>query len=147
MSKGLRRILMVEDSELDAELTIEALGASNLANRVDWVKDGVEALEYLRKEGEFETRKSGNPMVILLDIKMPRKTGLEVLAEIKEDEKLRLIPVVILTSSKEEKDLYTGYNLGANSYVVKPVNHISFVDMVKQIGLFWAVVNELPSEI
>ncbi len=103
MNKGLKRILLVEDSELDAELTMEALKSTKLANKVDWVQDGVKALEYLRKQGEYKDRKTGNPLVILLDIKMPRKTGLEVLEEIRQDEKLRYMPVVILTSSKEER--------------------------------------------
>ena len=144
MNKGLKRILLVEDSELDAELTMEALKSTKLANKVDWVQDGVKALEYLRKQGEYKDRKTGNPLVILLDIKMPRKTGLEVLEEIRQDEKLRYMPVVILTSSKEERDLYKGYKLGVNAYVVKPVNHSSFIETISEIGLFWAVINETP---
>ena len=144
MNKGLKRILLVEDSELDAELTMEALKSTKLANKVDWVQDGVKALEYLRKQGEYKDRKTGNPLVILLDIKMPRKTGLEVLEEIRQDEKLRYMPVVILTSSKEERDLYKGYKLGVNAYVVKPVSHSSFIETISEIGLFWAVINETP---
>ncbi len=145
MTKMLKRILLAEDSELDAELTMEALQSTKLANKVDWVQDGVKALEYLRKEGEYKDRKTGNPLVVLLDIKMPRKTGLEVLEEIRADENLRYIPVVILTSSKEEQDLYKGYELGVNAYVVKPVNHTSFIETISELGLFWAVINETPS--
>ncbi len=144
MNKELKKILLAEDSEFDAELTIEALQSTKLANKVDWVKDGVEALEYLRREGVFRDRQSGNPLVILLDIKMPKKTGLEVLKEIKADERLKYIPVVILTSSKEEQDLFRGYELGVNAYVVKPVNHSSFIETISELGLFWAVINEMP---
>ena len=144
MCKELQRILLAEDSELDAELTIEALEASKLANKVDWVKDGVEVMEYLRKEGQYKGRTSGFPMVILLDIKMPKKSGLEVLKEIREDSALKYIPIVILTSSKEERDLYEGYALGVNAYVVKPVNHTAFIDTIRELGLFWAVINETP---
>ena len=144
MNKGLKRILLAEDSELDAELTIEALESTKLANKVDWVKDGVEALQYLRKEGDYRDRKTGNPLVIFLDIKMPKKSGLEVLEEIKSEDSLKYIPVVILTSSKEEQDLYKGYELGVNAYVVKPVNHSSFIETISELGLFWAVINETP---
>ena len=142
MNKKLKPILLAEDSDMDAELAIEALNASQLANQVDRVKDGVEVLEYLRKEGRFKERTTGNPLVILMDIKMPRMTGLEALAEIKKDDALKFIPVVILTSSDQEKDLYTGYELGTNAYVVKPVNHSSFIDTISKMGLFWAVINE-----
>ena len=144
MNKALKRILLVEDSELDAELTIEALSTTKLANKVDWVQDGVKALEYLRKEGEYVNRDTGMPLVILLDIKMPRMSGLEVLAELKADNKLKFIPVVLVTSSNEERDLYKGYELGTNAYVVKPVNHETFIQTISEIGLFWAVINNTP---
>lgn len=142
----IKRILLAEDNPNDVELTIEALKDNNLANRVVVVKDGVETLEYLRCEGAYKGRRDGNPAVILLDIKMPRKDGLEVLAEIKADEKLRMIPVVLLTSSREEHDLIKGYKLGANAYVVKPVDFDNFMQSVKQVGGFWALVNEMPPE-
>ena len=142
--EGLRTILLAEDSPKDIELIMEALSELNLANSVIVVKDGVEAMEYLRCEGNYKQRTPGNPAVILLDIKMPRKDGIEVLREIRNDELLKTIPVVILTSSREQKDLIESYKLGVNAYVVKPFNFKDFIDAVKQIGMFWAVVNELP---
>jgi CheY-like chemotaxis protein len=142
----LRTILLAEDSPKDVELTLEALSEHNLANNVIVVKDGVEAMDYLRCEGNFKQREPGNPAVILLDIKMPRKDGIEVLREIRNDEWLKTIPVVILTSSREQEDLINSFKLGVNAYVVKPVNFKEFTDAVKQIGLFWAVLNELPLE-
>jgi CheY-like chemotaxis protein len=142
--EGLRTILLAEDSPKDIELIMEALSELNLANSVIVVKDGVEAMEYLRCEGNCKQRTPGNPAVILLDIKMPRKDGIEVLREIRNDELLKTIPVVILTSSREQKDLIESYKLGVNAYVVKPFNFKDFIDAVKQIGMFWAVVNELP---
>jgi CheY-like chemotaxis protein len=142
--EGLRTILLAEDSPKDVELIMEALSELNLANSVIVVKDGVEAMEYLRCEGNYKQRTPGNPAVILLDIKMPRKDGIEVLREIRNDELLKTIPVVILTSSREQKDLIESYKLGVNAYVVKPFNFKDFIDAVKQIGMFWAVVNELP---
>ena len=144
--KGLKTILMAEDNPKDVELTLEAMSGINLANHITVVKDGVEALEYLRREGKFKERKRGNPAFLLLDIKMPRMDGIELLRIIQSDSKLKMIPVVILTSSKEEKDLFESYNLGVNAYVVKPVNFKDFVVTVKQIGAFWAVINELPPE-
>lgn len=144
--KGLRTILMAEDNPKDVELTLEAMAESNLANNVTVVKDGVEALEYLRCEGKFKERKVENPAFLLLDIKMPRMDGIELLRILRSDPKLKMIPVVILTSSQEEKDLFKSYNLGVNAYVVKPVNFKDFVSTVKQIGAFWAVINELPPE-
>lgn len=143
----LKRILMAEDSSYDVELTLEALKDNNLANQVDVVQDGVKAMEYLRYQGRYAQREKGNPAVILLDLKMPRQDGLETLAEIRKDEKLKMIPVVILTSSKEERDLIKGYQLGANAYVVKPVDFDSFRECVKLIGGFWAYINELPPEL
>lgn len=140
----LKPILFAEDSPSDAELTLEALAENRLANRVVHVKDGVEALEYLRCEGKYSQRKPGNPAVAILDIKMPRMDGVEVLRAIRADPSLKRIPVVMLTSSKEEHDLIRSYDLGINAYVVKPVNFTDFLEAVKQLGSFWAVLNELP---
>jgi len=137
-------ILLAEDNPNDVELTIEALDQHNLANRVTVAHDGVEAMEYLRREGAFKDREPGDPAVVLLDIKMPRKDGLEVLREIRSDPALKKVPVVILTSSREEQDLITSYDLGVNAYVVKPVDFPHFIDAVKQLGVFWAVLNERP---
>ena len=142
----LRTILLAEDSPKDIELTLEALADNNLANHVVVVKDGVEALEYLRCEGKYKNRKEGNPAVVLLDIKMPRIDGIEVLRNIRSDIKLKKIPVVILTSSREEQDLITTYELGVNAYVVKPVDFNQFLNAVKEIGVFWALLNKLPPE-
>jgi CheY-like chemotaxis protein len=141
---NIKTILLVEDNPNDVELTIRALAEYNLANNITVANDGVEAMEYLRREGRFRERGPGNPVVILLDIKMPRMDGLEVLQEIKSDPALRLIPVVMLTSSGEEQDLIRSYNLGVNAYVVKPVGFNQFIEAVKQIGAFWAVLNEIP---
>lgn len=142
----LRTILLVEDNQKDVELTLEALAEHNLANRVTVVKDGVEAMEYLRCEGKYMLRNRGNPAVILLDIKMPRMDGIEVLRAIRTDDKLKMLPVVMLTSSREEPDLKRSYELGANAYVVKPVAFKDFIEAVRQVGVFWAVINELPPE-
>jgi CheY-like chemotaxis protein len=143
---NLRTILLAEDNPKDVELTLEALSEHNLANHVVVVKDGVEAMEYLRYEGNYKQRKHENPAVLLLDIKMPRMDGIEVLKAIRSDDKLKTIPVVILTSSREEPDLKKCYELGVNAYVVKPVNFKDFIEAVKQIGIFWALINELPPE-
>ncbi len=140
----LKRILLAEDDERDIELTLAALEEFNLANEVVVVNDGEEALDYLYFQGKYANRPSGNPAVILLDIKMPKVTGLEVLKQIKSDENLKKIPTVILTSSKEEKDIIEGYSLGVNAFVVKPVDFEEFIQAVKQLGLFWAVINEPP---
>jgi two-component system response regulator len=142
----LRTILLAEDNQNDVELTLKALEEQNLANRVTVVKDGVEALEYLRYEGIYQHRKKGNPAVILLDIKMPRMDGLDVLQHIRDDTALKMIPVVMLTSSREEPDLKRCYELGVNAYVVKPVDFKGFFDAVKQLGVFWALINELPND-
>ena len=141
----IKTILLVEDDPRDVELTIETLKTFKLANNIVNVGDGVEAMEYLQYEGKFKSRSSVNPAVILLDIKMPRMDGIETLKAIREDEKLRTIPVVILTSSREDPDLKRCYELGANAYVVKPVDFKAFMEAVKQIGAFWAVLNEPPS--
>jgi len=140
----LRTILLAEDNPKDVELILEALSEHNLANQVVVVKDGVEAMEYLRREGKYKLRQQGNPAVILLDIKMPRMDGIEVLQTIRSDNKLKTLPVVMLTSSREEPDLRKSYELGANAYVVKPVDFKDFIDAVKQIGVFWALINEVP---
>lgn len=140
----VHKILLAEDNPNDVELSLEALGEYNLANEVIVVRDGSEALDYLYCQGSFSNRINGNPAVILLDIKMPKVNGLEVLKQIRGDEKLKTIPVVMLTSSREEKDLVISYNLGANAYVVKPVDFQQFITAVKEIGLFWAVINEPP---
>jgi CheY-like chemotaxis protein len=142
----LRTILLAEDNPKDVELTMEALAEHNLANHVINVKDGVEAMEYLRCEGKYTNRKKGNPAVLLLDIKMPRMDGIEVLKAIRSDPDLKMLSVVMLTSSREEPDLKKCYELGVNAYVVKPVNFEDFIEAVKQVGIFWAVINELPPE-
>jgi CheY-like chemotaxis protein len=140
----LKTILFVEDNPLDVELALEALSEYNLANIVVTVGDGAKALDYLCCEGEFKGRNSGNPAVILLDIKMPRMDGIETLEAIRNNDKLKHIPVVMLTSSREDPDLKRCYDLGANAYVVKPVNFREFMEAVKHIGIFWAVLNEQP---
>jgi CheY-like chemotaxis protein len=140
----LRRILLVEDNPNDAELTLEALAENKLANGVELVKDGEAALDYLYRRGPFANRDEFNPAVILLDLKLPKVDGLEVLHAIKSDEKLKFIPVVVLTSSREERDMIESYRLGVNAYVVKPVNFVDFMNAVKELGAFWAVVNEPP---
>jgi len=135
---------MVEDDLKDVELTLTALEEYNLANEVIVARDGEEALDYLYCRGEFQTRAGDNPAVLLLDLKLPKVDGLEVLKQVKSDEKLRLIPVVVLTSSKEEKDMVASYKLGVNAYVVKPVDFHEFVNAIKELGAFWAVINEPP---
>jgi CheY-like chemotaxis protein len=140
----LGRILLVEDDPKDVELTLTALEEYNLANEVIVARDGEEALEYLYSRGKFKTRSSDNPAVMLLDLKLPKVDGLEVLKQIKSEEKLRAIPVVVLTSSREEKDMVASYRLGVNAYVVKPVDFHEFVNAIKELGVFWAVINEPP---
>lgn len=141
---ALKSILLAEDSPQDVEMTLAALGEHNLANEVVVVNDGAEALDYLYRRGKFSSRPAGNPGVVLLDLKMPRVGGLEVLRAIKQDEALRIIPIVVLTSSREESDLVSSYRLGVNAYVVKPVAFEAFVKAVKQLGVFWALINEPP---
>jgi CheY-like chemotaxis protein len=141
---NLGRILLVEDDPKDVELTLTALEDYKLANEVVVTRDGEEALDYLYRRGKFETRSTDNPAVLLLDLKLPKIDGLEVLQQIKADAKLKLIPVVVLTSSHEEKDMVTSYKLGVNAYVVKPVDFHEFVNAVKELGIFWALVNEPP---
>lgn len=142
----MRTILYVEDSQLDVELTKEVLKDNNILNPVVVANDGVEALEYLMGEGQHKGRKPGNPGMILLDLKMPRMDGLEFLSIVKKDVKFKRIPIIMLTSSREEQDLIKGYDLGVNAYVVKPVDFGAFANVVKEIGVFWAIINELPSE-
>ena len=140
----LGRILMVEDDPKDVELSLTALEEYNLANEVVVVGDGEQALDYLYYRGKFQSRSGENPAVMLLDLKLPKVDGLEVLKQIKADEKLKLIPVVVLTSSKEERDLVKGYDLGANSYIQKPVDFDQFRDTVKSVGLYWLLINQPP---
>ena len=141
---SLKRILLAEDSPNDVELTLAALAEHHLANEVVHVPDGAEALDYLHCRGRFEGRAGGLPAVLLLDIKMPKVDGLEVLRQIRADARMASLPVVILTSSREESDIVEGYRLHVNAYVVKPVAFPDFVDAVRNLGLFWAVVNEPP---
>jgi two-component system, response regulator len=141
---SLKRILLVDDSLRDTELALTALETHHLANEVVALRDGVEALDYLYRRGEFAERPHGDPALILLDLKMPKVDGIEVLRQIKGDPALKMIPVVVMTSSLEEQDLLLSYQLGVNAYVVKPVNFQSFVQAVEQVGAFWAVVNQPP---
>ncbi|HMK49364.1 MAG TPA: response regulator [Thermodesulfovibrionales bacterium] len=144
MVSELKRILLVEDDPRDVELVIEALGDYNLANEVVVAGDGEEALDYLYCRGSFSSRPSGNPAVVLLDLKLPKVSGIQVLQQIKSDEKLKMMPIVVLTSSREERDWIESYKLGINAYVVKPVDFHDFVEAVKDLGVFWAVINEPP---
>ena len=141
---SLKRILLVEDSVRDAEMALHGLADFNLANHVLHVRDGVEALDYLHRRGQFAGRPPGPPALVMLDLKMPRLDGMELLRHMKRDPNLKSIPVVIMTSSREEPDLVQAYELGVNAYVVKPVKFHEFVDAVKQVGSFWAVLNEPP---
>jgi CheY-like chemotaxis protein len=136
-------ILLAEDSSSDAEMALRALKKSNLANNVTWVRDGVEALEFIFGTGKFSGR-NGNPKLVMLDIKMPRVDGIEVLRQMRANEKTRLIPAVILTSSAEERDIMESYKLGVNSYIVKPVDFSQFAQVIVQVGLYWAIVNRTP---
>jgi CheY-like chemotaxis protein len=140
----LGRILMVEDDPNDIELTITALEEYNLANEVVVAQDGEQALDYLYCRGQYKDRSDENPAVMLLDLKLPKVDGLEILQRVKSDEKLKMIPVVVLTSSREEKDLVASYKLGVNAYVVKPVDFHEFVNAIRDLGIFWAVINAAP---
>jgi CheY-like chemotaxis protein len=144
MSLPLRRILLVDDSPRDTELVLYALADHPLADAIDTARDGVEALDYLYRRGPYANRVAGPPVVMLLDLKMPRLDGIEVLRRTKQDPQLKTIPVVVLTSSREEQDLVRSYQLGVNAYIVKPVQFAAFVEAVKQIGTFWAILNEPP---
>ncbi len=140
----IKKILLVEDDPRDVELTLTALEEYRLTNTVDVVRDGAEALDYLYRRGKFQTRDGGNPAVVILDLKLPKVSGLEVLRQVKADQQLKLVPIVVLTSSREEPDLIASYQLGVNAYVVKPVDFHKFVDAVKTLGVFWVVLNEVP---
>ncbi len=142
----IRTILLAEDSPHDAEMAIDALREAHLANPIVHVEDGVEAIDYLFRRGKYADRPEGDPAVLLLDIKMPRMDGLEVLKQLRDHETLKRMPVVILSSSREESDLARSWDLGANAYVVKPVDVDQFFDAVRTLGKFWAVLNEVPEE-
>jgi two-component system response regulator len=141
---SLRRILLVEDSPRDAELILNALENNKLANEVVHLPDGAEVLDYLYRRGPYTDRSDDEPALILLDLKLPKVDGLEVLRQVKSDPALRMIPIVMMTSSREEQDLVRSYELGVNAYVVKPMKFPDFVDAVKQVSRFWAVINEPP---
>lgn len=137
-------LLLVEDSSADAEMTLRTLRKRGIANRVEWVRNGVEALEYLFCEGRYAERGEGQPRLVLLDLKMPLMDGLQVLERMRADERTRTIPVVMMTSSREEGDLVASYRLGVNSYVVKPVDFAEFAEMVSKVGMYWMIANETP---
>jgi len=143
--KNLKHLLLVDDSAWDRELIVTALNEISIDNIAE-VCDGEEALDYLLKRGKFSRRKSGHPAVVVMDIKMPKMDGMEVLKLIKADEELRTIPVVVLTSSNQQRDIAACYRLGANAYVVKPVAYAEFFDSIKVLGTFWAVTNNVPGE-
>ena len=144
MNTELKRILLVDDSPRDTELALDALAQNNLANEVVALRDGAEALDYLYRRGQFADRGNGQPAVVLLDLKMPKVDGIEVLRQIKSDPQLKTIPVVMMTSSGEGQDVVDSYQLGVNAYIVKPVQFLEFVEAVKSVGSFWAVINEPP---
>lgn len=139
-----KRILLVEDDPKDVELTINALSEYCVANEIAIARDGEEALDFLYRRGTFASRLEGNPVVILLDLKMPKLDGIQVLRHLKTDEQMRCIPIVVLTSSREDRDLVECYKLGVNAYVVKPIRFTEFVEAVRQLGIFWALINEAP---
>ncbi len=140
----LRPILLIEDSREDVELTLAALAKCKLANEVVVTRDGAEGLDFLYRRGVYAGRAAGDPAVVLLDLKLPKLDGLEVLERVKKDPMLRHIPVVMLTSSKEERDLVRSYELGVNAFVVKPVEFKAFFSAIEDLGVFWAVLNEPP---
>ncbi len=140
----LKRILLVEDSINDVELILTSLAENHLGNEVVVVRDGEEALDYLYRRGLYRLRREGHPVVVLLDLKLPKIDGLEVLTQLKADPELRVVPVVVLTSSREEQDLTRCYELGTNAYVVKPIDFHEFVEVIRGLGLFWAIINEPP---
>lgn len=144
MTHGTKRILLVEDDTNDLELTLTALEKSHLANEVDVARDGEEALEYLERRGAHAARPDGDPVVVLLDLKLPKVDGLEVLQRMRLHPALRVVPVVMLTSSREERDIVRSYGLGVNAYVVKPVDFGEFIEAIRELGLFWAVINQPP---
>lgn len=140
----LKRILLVEDSINDVELILTSLAENHLGNEVVVVRDGEEALDYLYRRGVYRLRREGHPVVVLLDLKLPKIDGIEVLTQLKADPDLRVVPVVVLTSSREERDLTRCYELGTNGYVVKPIDFHEFVEVIRGLGLFWAIINEPP---
>ncbi len=140
----IKKILLVEDNENDIELTLNALQESRLSNEVHAVRDGAEALDYMYYRNKYTDRAEGVPCVILLDLKMPRVDGIEVLRTLKSDDNLRHVPIVMLTSSREERDLVLSYDLGVNAFVVKPVDFTQFVQAIRNLGMFWAIINEPP---
>ena len=140
----LKRILLVEDDPKDVELTLTGLAEYNMANEVVVARDGEETLDYLHRRGNYQTRSNGNPAVMLLDLKLPKVNGFEVLQQVRGNENLKMIPVVVLTSSHEGRDHVQSYKLGVNAYVVKPVDFHQFVNAVKELGAFWGVINEPP---
>jgi len=142
--ESIGRILLVEDDPKDTELTMAALEEYNLSNEVVVASDGEEALDYLYYRGKFQRRSGDNPAVMLLDLKLPKIDGFEVLQQVKADDKLKMIPVVVLTSSREERDMVESYKLCVNAYVVKPVDFHEFVNAIKELGVFWAIINEPP---
>jgi CheY-like chemotaxis protein len=144
---SLRRILLVEDSPRDAELILDALEGNKLANEIVHVRDGAEALDYLYRRGPFTNRTDDQPALMLLDLKLPKVDGLEVLRQVKGDAALKMIPVVMMTSSREEQDLVRSYELGVNAYVVKPMKFQDFVEAVQQVSAFWAVLNQVPERL
>ena len=146
INRHIRSILLVEDSMADAEMSLDALREANLANPVVHLQDGVECMDWLHCRGAWATREPGNPAVVLLDIKMPRMDGLEVLTRMRADERLRRIPVVILSSSREESDLARSWDIGVNAYVIKPVDVDQFFTAVRTLGQFWAVLNQAPEQ-
>jgi CheY-like chemotaxis protein len=141
---NVKRILLVDDSARDREMALDALHQNNLSNEVVALRDGAEALDYMYRRGEYATRPDDDPIVILLDLKMPRVDGLEVLRTLKEDRRFKTVPIVMMTSSREEQDVIRSYQLGVNAYVVKPLNFHDFIEAVKAVGVFWAVTNEPP---
>jgi CheY-like chemotaxis protein len=143
----LKKVLLVEDSENDIEITLEALAEYHLANKIDVVRDGAEALDYLFCRGKYATRSGPDPVVVLLDVKLPKLSGIEVLQEIRATKQYAHLPVVMLTSSREEPDLQRCYKLGCNAYVVKPVDFAQFTEALKMLGCFWAVLNEPPAPV
>ncbi len=147
MNTEVKRILIVDDSPKDIEFVISALAEKNLTYAVDVAEDGLEALDFLYKRGKFAARKYGNPTVILLDIKMPRMDGMEVLKHIRSDPEFKIIPIIMITSSHEERDMVESYKLGANSYMVKSVDIVQLTDAIKVLGQYWTVINQLPLEL
>jgi two-component system response regulator len=137
-------ILLVEDSAADAEMTLRTLKRRGIANSVEWVRDGVDALDWLHCRNEYAKRPNGHPKLVLLDLKMPRMDGLQLLEAMKSDPGMRSIPVVMMTSSREEGDVLASYGLGVNSYVVKPVDFSEFAERIAQIGMYWMIANQTP---